>query len=370
MITKKGLPVRDVLEILAGVKAGDLAYAENRHQTGGAQMFVFPYAIADDPLALANFKRVDGSDPGYINVTDFDRVLNTLVRICVTLEKNDLSLCAAVGVKHGNPCGAAVGENCLDVIKKMIEGDREAIFGGIVAVNFVITETEAELLKFHALDEGLKQRILDGIMAPHITPEAIKILKRKNDGCKMYENSALEAHALTNLSTMALPTGKMFRQIRGGFLVQEYPQFILDLKDEHIKKAHKVDQSGEIGMLLAQCVSWTSNSNNISLTRYDDENKTAYLIANGNNQTSRIVALEIANLKAERMGHEVRGSFMASDSFCPFEDVPQKAGELGICCAFVPEKGMRAEKVFAEFEKQGITVYSLPDDDCRGFCEH
>ncbi|MFC1633145.1 hypothetical protein ACFL1U_03370 [Patescibacteria group bacterium] len=350
-----------------GERVEKLGYGENR-QDGGAAFYALLEAD-DDPLALTHFKRVEGAAPGFINFTDFDRVLKTMTRLSATCDANDLSLNIAVGVKHGNPCGTAIGKNSLGVIKAMIDGDSEAIFGGIIATNFAITEAEAELLRNWSMGEGSK-RILDGILAPFITPEAINILKRKNGACKMYTNPALEAEALENLSTTAMQSGKTFRPVRGGFLVQNHPTFVLDMEDERLKKIGTLTEGQKGAMLVAQCVAWTSNSNNISLAQYCAETETAYLIANGNNQTKRIAALDLAISKAKKMGHSVAGSVMASDSFCPFEDVPLRAGEEKIAAGFIPEKGIRAEQVFAEFEKQGISIVSGHDDICRGFGFH
>src|SRR6185437_1530894 len=84
----------------------------------------------------------------------------------------------AVGVKHGNPCGAAVAETLVEAVEKMLEGDTRAIFGGVVMINGEINKEVAETLMKHAM-EGDASRLLDGVVGASITDEAIELLSRK-----------------------------------------------------------------------------------------------------------------------------------------------------------------------------------------------
>lgn len=67
------------------------------------------------------------------------------------------------------PCGAAIGEDRVEVVKKAIEADDESSFGGILAVNFEMDDEVASSLK----------KYLEVIVAPSFTKEAVEILSKK-----------------------------------------------------------------------------------------------------------------------------------------------------------------------------------------------
>jgi phosphoribosylaminoimidazolecarboxamide formyltransferase/IMP cyclohydrolase len=109
-----------------------------------------------DALALENFRLLAGTPPSYNNWADVDRMLQTVTHIAAGFDVNREILDSrfrgndrsesgndkkavpylAVGVKHGNACGAAIADDPATAIQKMLEGDLRAIFGGLVMVNF------------------------------------------------------------------------------------------------------------------------------------------------------------------------------------------------------------------------------------------
>ena len=78
----------------------------------------------------------------------------------------------AVGLKHMNPCGAAVGTDIVDAWKKAYEGDTTSIFGGIVAFNREVNLEVAQLLK---------PIFLEIVMAPSYAPDALELLCTKKN---------------------------------------------------------------------------------------------------------------------------------------------------------------------------------------------
>src|ERR1051326_672752 len=163
-----------------------LKYGENAWQVPAG---LFKNEIVDE-LSLANFKLVAGTTPSYNNFADLDRLLQTMTHIAAGFDVNFGSVPKiAVGVKHGNPCGAAIDEAPSSAIQKMLEGDLRAIFGRVVTVNFPIDEKLAEVLLTHKMESG--RRLLDGIIAPEFTEGAIEMMKRKGDKCRFLVNRDL-----------------------------------------------------------------------------------------------------------------------------------------------------------------------------------
>ncbi|MFO0702805.1 MAG: hypothetical protein U0514_02980 [Candidatus Andersenbacteria bacterium] len=104
---------------------------------------------SDDPLSLANLELIEGDNPSYVNVTDVDRMLQTMTHIVAARQVNgfappEIPHSVAIGVKHGNPCGVGIAVNGDVALEKMLQGDLLAIHGGFVMVNFTVGQREAE----------------------------------------------------------------------------------------------------------------------------------------------------------------------------------------------------------------------------------
>ncbi|MBQ5860537.1 MAG: bifunctional phosphoribosylaminoimidazolecarboxamide formyltransferase/IMP cyclohydrolase, partial [Alistipes sp.] len=98
-----------------------LRYGENPHQ----QAKFYGSAEAGS-YSLANAKQLNGKELSYNNIQDANAAL------CIVREFDE-PFC--VGLKHMNPCGAAIGTDVVDAWTKAYEADKVSIFGGIVAVN-------------------------------------------------------------------------------------------------------------------------------------------------------------------------------------------------------------------------------------------
>ncbi len=322
-------------EGISGTKFADCLYGENRWQTNAA-LYISPNT---DPLAHDKFQVIEGTDRSFINFTDIDRLLQSATHIAAGFQKNFSEVPAiAIGAKHGNLCGAGVGD---DALKKMLSGDPQAISGGWVLVNFEIGKEEAKLLQTYKTEK----RILDGVIAPSVTEEAIEILARKSGKCRIVTNPALATDDLAKLDSHI-----RFRYMRGGFLVQSNYTFIPEVKNKDL--------------LLAWAVGSTSNSNTITLV------KDGMMIANATGQQSRVLACKLALLIAETSGHDTKGAAAYSDSFFPFLDGPKVLADAGIKSLFVTSGSIRDEEVFGYLKQQGIEVVSLPDAEGRGFFGH
>lgn len=327
-------------------------YGENAYQKPAGL-----YRVANsDPLSLDKFEVIEGDAPSYNNWCDLDRLLQTMTHLAAAFSQQGKVPYLAIGVKHGNPCGAAFGDQPHQVIKKMINGDPRAIFGGLVMTNFTIDREEAELLRHEKTDSP---RILDGIIAPDFSDESRQILQRKGGRCRFIANPALH-----NLNSDSLDLSPRFRKVRGGFLQQPNYNFILNPSDPNFQSTSKLTASQTTDLLLAWAICSTSNSNTITLVR------DGQLLGNGVGQQDRVGACELAIKRATDSGHILSGSVACSDSFFPFTDAPATLIEAGISVIFATSGSIRDQEVQSFCEQKEVIFCSLPDSDARGFFGH
>ena len=119
MRSRAGLPEKLFLEYDI---CQELRYGENPHQAAK-----FYKTMEKVPYSLAGARQLNGKELSYNNIQDANAALN------IVREFPDEPF--AVGLKHMNPCGAAIGKDAADAWKKVYEGDKTSIFGGIVAFN-------------------------------------------------------------------------------------------------------------------------------------------------------------------------------------------------------------------------------------------
>ncbi len=348
-------------EGLIGQQVTTCKYGENPYATPASL-----YALStEDPLALDQFRLIEGTSPSFMNYTDLDRLLQTITHIAAGFEVNFGRVPPiAIGVKHGNPCGTAVGSDPAEVMKKMLLSDPEAIFGGLVMVNFELTADLAEILSINPKGNG--RLILDGVICPNISSEAVGKLKRKNNKCRVLVNPAL-----ASLSGASLDQERRIRPVRGGFLAQPNYTYVLDLKDPRLEisdeKAKSIDQLPEEtaeDLVLAWAIGATSNSNTTTLV------KDGQLIGNGVGQMSRVRSCELALKKAADAGHDSSNGVAYTDSFFPFDDGPRVLARGGIKTIFSSSGSIRDEETRKCCQDRGVLLIQLPDTVCRGFFNH
>jgi phosphoribosylaminoimidazolecarboxamide formyltransferase/IMP cyclohydrolase len=330
-------------------------YGENAWQTPAG---LYQYDTSDT-LALKHFKRVEGSEPSYNNFADIDRLLQTVTHIAAAFDVNENKVpLIAVGVKHGNACGAAVGTDSAKVLTNMLSGDTRAIFGGLVMANFPIGKAEAEVLRTALMSEGQK-RLLDGVIAPSFTEEAKEILARKEGKCRLIENPALAM-----LSKDSLDTTKRLRYVRGGFLMQPNYAYVFGFSAEGTEGGDGLSPDQKRDMLLAWAVGSTSNSNTVTLV------KDGMLIGNGVGQQDRVGCCELAIKRATDAGHEVTGAAAYSDSFFPFPDGPETLAKASVAAILATRGSVKDAEIRAACENAGVALVTVPDALGRGFYNH
>ena len=326
----------------------DCKYGENPYQSAS-----FFSTDSDNPLAVNKFTLVEGTNPSYVNITDIDRLLQTITHIAATFAKNNRSYkYYAVGVKHGNACGASFGNDPIEVLQRTLKGSLRSIFGGMIITNFPINREEAKVLKTYKA----KKRLLDGVFAPKISTDAIKILKRSKGACKMLTNP--------NLANLTLDTDPIFRLVRGGFLKQTNYTNILDLNHPKISRIGRFRDYQIDNVLLAKAICDTSNSNTITLV-----NK-KMLIGNGTGRMDRVGAADLALENADSAKHDTYGAVASSDSFFPFPDGVEVLLEAGIKVIQSISGSLNDDSILQAVRKKNATLVWIPVQYGRGFFGH
>ena len=299
-----------------------LRYGENPHQQAKF------YASLDKvPFSLATAEQLNGKELSYNNIQDANAALN-IVR------EFDVPFC--VGLKHMNPCGAAIGTDVVDAWKKTYEADKVSIFGGIVATNCEINKEAAELMK---------PIFLEIIMAPSFTPEALEVLCTKK-----------------NLRLLKVDMSKdnaMHRQyvsMNGGMLVQDQDLVTKTVVPEMCVTETKPDASVMSDLDFAWHIVKHVKSNAIVVV------KDGMTLGVGAGQMNRIGSAEIALKEAESAykakGEDVRnaGLVLASDGFFPFDDCVTLAAEYGVKAIVQPGGSIRDNDSIAKANEAGIAM--------------
>lgn len=336
-----------------GRRVTECCYGENQAQSP-ASLFT---TGTQDPLALDAFERILGNPPSFINLTDIDRLAQTMTHVVAGFHHNQGAVpYVAVGCKHGNPCGAGVGQLPLTAAMNAVAGDPLALFGGFVMTNFDITGEIAQAL---VSDNDGKKRILDGVVAPGFEQEAQEILQRKNGRCRLFRNDALRS-----LTKDSLDTTRRFVQVRGGFLLQGNYSYVIDLEDPKLESTEPMADKVKRDLLLAWAVGSTSNSNTITLA------KDGMVIGNAVGQQDRMGAAALAIRLAQRAGHNTQLSVAYSDSFFPFTDGPQILANAGIRAILATSGSVQDDKVRDYCTGNNVALYRIPDSRGRGFFRH
>lgn len=304
-------------QFIVGNKVMDTRYGENPHQKGGLYEF--------DTFFSKNFKTLKG-EASFNNLTD----ISGAVKIAAAFGDEN-AICI---VKHGNPCGFAIRDNLLDAYTEALKCDPISAFGGVVAVNGVVTK---------ALAEKMNEMFLEVIIAGRIDDEARAVFEPKKR-LKLFEYGA-ERIALSNDAID-------FKHIDGGFVFQDADRVGADeVKNAKLVTKHVADAAAMKDAEIAYKVASLTKSNCVVYV------KDAAMVAVGMGMTSRVDAARCALKKAEEMGLDVSGSALASEAFFPFRDSIDAAAGAGVKTVIQPGGSVRDEEVIAAADEHGMALY-------------
>lgn len=300
---------------LAFDQVQSLRYGENPHQNA-----MFYRAEEEVPFSVAYAKQLGGKELSYNNIQDANAALQ-IVR--------EFDEPFAVGLKHMNPCGAAVGADIKEAWSKAYEADKVSIYGGIVAVNRPLDGETAKLMK---------PIFLEIVMAPKFEPEALEVFAGKKN-LRLLEVNMEKSDK----------TQKQYVGVTGGLLVQDADLVCKEINDEMCVTERKPSEAELADMNFGWRVVKHVKSNAIVVV------KDGMTLGVGAGQMNRVGSAEIALEEAKAAGH-TEGLVLASDGFLPFDDTVEFAAKYGVTAIVQPGGSIRDEDSIKKANEKGITM--------------
>ena len=244
-------------------------------------------------------------------------------------------------VKHANPCGVAPrAPRSRRRTARPTTATATSAFGGIVALNRPLDAATAR---------AIAEIFTEVVIAPDVDAEARR-------GLRAEEEPAAAA------SAAACPTrarrGQVWRQVAGGFLVQDRDAGHVAAADLRVVTRRAPTQAEIADLLFAWRVAKHVKSNAIVYARG------GATVGIGAGQMSRVDSTRIAASQGARHGGGARprpsrppsGSVVASDAFFPFADGLIAAAEAGAIAVIQPGGSMRDDEVIAAADAAGLAM--------------
>ncbi len=310
----------------AGTLAQTLRYGENPHQRAAF------YTDGSSRPGVATAHQWQGKELSYNNINDTDAAFELVAEF----DPAEGPACAII--KHANPCGVARGATLLDAYRRAYDCDRTSAFGGIVALNRRLDAATAE---------EIAAIFTEVVIAPDADEGARAVFAAKKN--------------LRLLTTGALPdpkaSGVAFRQVAGGFLVQDRDNGFVTPADLKVVTRRAPTDAELADLLFAWKVAKHVKSNAIVYVRG------GATVGVGAGQMSRVDSTRIAARKSADMAEAlglaeptVKGSVVASDAFFPFPDGLLTAAEAGATAVIQPGGSMRDAEVIAAADAAGLAM--------------
>ena len=288
-----------------------LRYGENPHQQGGLYKTTGNLGI----------EKIYGKELSYNNYNDIYSALSILS----TFKKKE----GTVIIKHTNPCGVSAEKNQIKSFKNALACDPISSFGGVVAINSIIT-------KKLALE--LNKIFFEVIISRGFKKDAFKILKKRKN------------IRLINCNKFNLINKKHYLFLGNAFLSQDSNSMFLNNKLKIVtRKKPTANQLNSLKFAFNICKFVKSN---------------AIVLANGKStigigagQPSRLDSCKIASQKAlQFVPEKITNSVAASDAFFPFSDGIEALAEVGIEAIIQPGGSINDKKVIEAANNAGLVM--------------
>ncbi|MFX0208542.1 MAG: bifunctional phosphoribosylaminoimidazolecarboxamide formyltransferase/IMP cyclohydrolase [Candidatus Hodarchaeota archaeon] len=267
--------------ILSFENPQNLRYGENWHQDAR-------YYLQSNKNPF--YKQLHGKKVSLNNLVDFYTAIGLF-------SEHEEPACAII--KHTSPCGFACAEDIETAFDQAVATDELSAFGSAMGFNQSITEN---------LANKLNAMFVDAIIAPQYEEKAYEILTRK------------EKIVLCKFEKYLMPQYSVWL-VANGILVQSIDKHVINEGDLKVVSQRRPTPQDVNDLLFAwKVVKYVkSNAAVVSVGRTT--------LGIGMGQPSRIEAVKLALSRADDRS---QGAVLASDSFFPFRDSIDAAGEKGI----------------------------------------
>lgn len=292
-----------------------LRYGENPHQKAS-----FYKESEPGTYSVAGAKQLQGKELSYNNIQDANAALEIVSEFAEPF---------CVGLKHMNPCGAAIGKDAFEAWTRAYEADKVSIFGGIVAFNRTVDARTAA---------ALKPIFLEIVMAPAFDDDALQILASKKNLRVL----------LVDMSSPRCKRNK-FTGVTGGLLVQDADTQCVEVTEQMCVTDTKPTSSQLSDLNFAWKIVKHVKSNAIVVV------KDGATLGVGAGQMNRVGSAEIALNEAKAAGAS-EGLVLASDGFFPFDDTVDLAAKYGVTAIVQPGGSIRDNDSIVKCNEKGITM--------------
>jgi phosphoribosylaminoimidazolecarboxamide formyltransferase / IMP cyclohydrolase len=290
-----------------------LRYGENPHQMAALYGAFREY-----------YQQLQGKELSYNNILDLTAATHLIAEFFP--DPPTLAI-----LKHTNPCGVGQGANLREAWEKAFATDRQAPFGGIIAVNRPLDGPCAT---------AIAEIFSEVIVAPDFTPESLAVLQKKKN--------------LRLLKILKDPSASQPREVRSvgadSFLLQERDRKVTVAADLKVVTQRQPTASELAAMLFGWRVVKHLKSNAIVYVAADRT------LGIGAGQMSRGDSSRIAVWKAGEAGLSLQGSVVCSDAFFPFPDGLVAAARAGATAAIQPGGSVRDAEVIAAANERGMAM--------------
>ena len=300
-----------IKKTLHGELAENLRYGENPHQQG--RLYKTSYNLG--------LKKLHGKDLSYNNYNDIYATLNILK----SLKKNR----GTVIIKHANPCGVSSEKDQFKSFRQALICDPISAFGGIVAINSIISKK---------LAIELNKTFFEVIISNGFKKSALKILKKRKN-LRLIDSSKYNAASAKN-----------YLFFENSFLIQDTNDILFNKKLKIVtRRKPSINEIQSLKFAFNVCKYVKSNA--IVLV------KDKSTIGIGSGQPSRLDSCEIASKKALKFVPEkIINSVAASDAFFPFPDGIQKIIRVGVKAIIQPGGSVNDKEIIKAANKSKIVM--------------
>ena len=293
--------------------AQPLRYGENPHQ-----------AAALYGTFREHFQQLHGKELSYNNILDLTAAAKLIQEF--SLDPPTVGI-----LKHTNPCGVGQGPTLTEAWDRAFATDKQAPFGGIIAVNRELDKATAD---------AISEIFSEVIIAPSFSNEAFAILAKKKN-----------LRLLRFLVGTPITGAWDLRSVgAGSYLLQQSDTLTARPETWKLVTKRAPTEAERTALFFGWRVVKHVKSNAIVFAGADRT------LGIGAGQMSRVDSSRIAVWKAGEAGLSLKDSVVCSDAFFPFPDGLVAAADAGASAVIQPGGSVRDPEVIEAANQRGIAM--------------